>query len=87
MAKRFKQYRLRMTEKEFEDLNELSKKLNMPKSTIIRLLLKSAMMKVHAWTGTENIIRQSYTGGFTHAVMYIDTDSIKYTDKGEEDVK
>lgn len=84
MAKRFKQYRLRMTEEEFEDLNELSKKLNLPKSIIIRLLLKSAMMKSYNWSGTENIIRQSYAGGFTHAVRYVDTDSIMYTDKGGE---
>ena len=46
MARRIKQYRLRMTEEEFERLEELSHKLNMPKSKVIRHAIKAAGMSL-----------------------------------------
>lgn len=78
MAKRVKQYRLRMTEEEFERLENLSNKLNMRKSDLIRHSLRSAEMSMICLEKHKEIIRQAFDSGYTHAV-YADTDSIKST--------
>lgn len=78
MAKRVKQYRLRMTEEEFEGLEILSSKLNMRKSDVIRHSLKASWMSMICLEKHKERIREAYNGGFTHAV-YADTDSIKST--------
>ena len=85
MANRVKQYRLRMTEEEFERLEELSRKLNMPKSKVIRHAIKAADMSLLCLEEHREKIRQAYNGGFTHAAVYTDTDSIKVIREGNKD--
>lgn len=75
MAKRVKQYRLRMTEEEFERLEKLSRKLNMPKSKVIRYSLRAADMSLICFEEHRQKLRDAFNGGFTHA----DIGSIKST--------
>lgn len=79
MARRIKQYRLRMTEEEFARLEYLSQRLNMPKSKVIRHAIKAADMSLLCLEEHKERLRQAYNGGFTHAAVYSDTDSIKST--------
>lgn len=69
MARRNKQYRLRMTNEEFEKLEKLSHKLGVSKSTIIRHALKNCEMTLYYLSSDREAIRQAYSGGFTHAAQ------------------
>lgn len=82
MARRIKQYRLRMTEDEFEQLEKLSRKLNMNKAKVIRHSLRASAMSL-IWTEKHRQkINEAFNGGLTHAAVYTDTDSIKSTKEG-----
>lgn len=78
MAKRTKQYRIRMSEEEFIRLEHLSNKLNMPKSKVIRLAIKSADMSLIVFENHREMIKEAYESGNTHAV-YVGKDNVKST--------
>ena len=81
MKKRVKKYKVKMSEEDFMRLEELSRKLNMSKSKVIRYCLRSADMSLIIFEEHREKIKNAYRGGYTHAV-YKDTDSIKLT-KGD----
>ena len=67
MAKRNKQYRLRMTEEEFEKLEKLSHKLGVPKSTIMRHALKNCEMTLYYLASDREAVKNAFNSGATHA--------------------
>lgn len=67
MAKRNKQYRLRMTDEEFEKLETLSHESGLPKAFIIRLALKNYGMMRHYITVDRKAIEEAFRSMNTHA--------------------
>ena len=70
MARRNKQYRIRMTEEEFKRLEKLSHELGVPKSTIIRHALKNCEMTLHYLSNDRKAIRDVFNSGHTHALKH-----------------